>query len=95
MNIAVSHYFERNYLLAADAAEDVAHSYPNLPNTYRWLAAALGQLGRYDEGEEALRQAISLSATSFRFFTQSRPPWFRREDHEHLLEGLRKVGWKG
>ena len=23
----------------------------------------------------------------------SRPPWFRPEDHEHMLEGLRKAGW--
>jgi adenylate cyclase len=25
----------------------------------------------------------------------NRVPWFRPEDHAHLVEGLRKAGWEG
>jgi adenylate cyclase len=25
----------------------------------------------------------------------NRAPWFRPEDHAHLIEGLRKAGWEG
>jgi adenylate cyclase len=94
-NVAVSHYFERNYLLAAEVAESVTHSYPNFPNSYRWLAAALGQLGRIAEAEVALKRGIGLSASGFRFFTQTRPPWLSGQHYEHMLEGLRKAGWEG
>jgi len=26
---------------------------------------------------------------------RNRVPWFRPEDHAHLVEGLRKAGWEG
>jgi adenylate cyclase len=28
-------------------------------------------------------------------YVRKRVPWFRPEDHAHLLEGLRKAGWEG
>jgi adenylate cyclase len=28
-------------------------------------------------------------------YVRKRVPWFRPEDHAHLLEGLRKAGWQG
>jgi adenylate cyclase len=95
MNVAVSHYFQRDYALAVEVAQRVVYAYPNLPNTYRWLAAALGQLGRITEGGAALQQAIKVSTSSFNSFTQCRRPWLRIEDYEHLLDGLRKAGWQG
>ena len=61
----------------------------------RWLAVALGQLGRIDEAREALRDAIDISPEAFDFYARSRPPWYRPEDHEHMLDGLRKAGWQG
>src|SRR5262249_3345422 len=42
----VGHYFCRDYEMAAELAKRVIRSYPNFPNPYRWLAAALGQLDR-------------------------------------------------
>jgi len=27
-------------------------------------------------------------------YVRDRPPWIRGEDHAHMLEGLRKAGWK-
>jgi hypothetical protein len=28
-------------------------------------------------------------------YVRNRVPWFRPEDHAHLLDGLRKAGWEG
>lgn len=65
------------------------------PNPHRWLAATLGQLNRTDEAREAVRKAVATSPAGFDFIVQQRQPWFRPEDHEHMLGGLRKPGWQG
>jgi adenylate cyclase len=28
-------------------------------------------------------------------YVRKRAPWFRPEDHAHLVEGLRNAGWNG
>ena len=93
LQIAIGHYFCREYEAALDAAERVIRAYPDFPLSYRWLAAALGQLGRLDEAKQALEKAIAVAPKSFDFYVRGRAPWFRPEDHAHLLEGLRKAGW--
>jgi adenylate cyclase len=62
---------------------------------YRWSAAALGQLGRTMEAKEELEKAILRAPGAFDMYVRKRAPWFRSEDHAHLVEGLRKAGWKG
>ena len=59
--IAISYYFEREYAKAAEAARHAIAQHPEFPLTYRWLAAALGQLNRADEAGDALRKAIEVS----------------------------------
>jgi adenylate cyclase len=59
---------------------------------YRWPAAALGQLGRTEEAKGWLEKAISLAPAAFDKYVRKRAPWFRPEDHAHLLDGLRKAG---
>jgi len=95
LQIAVGHYFCREYETALEAAERVIRSYPDFPLSYRWLAATLGQLGRTDEAGSALENAIAVAPTSFDFYMRGRAPWFRLEDHTHMVEGLRKAGWSG
>jgi len=95
LQLAVGHYFCREYETALEAAERVIRSYPDFPLSYRWLAATLGQLGRTDEARGALEKAIAVAPTSFDFYVRGRAPWFRPEDHAHMLEGLRKTGWQG
>jgi adenylate cyclase len=92
---AVGLYFLRQYEAACEAARRAIRSYPEYPPPYRWLAAALGQLGHGLEAGVALQRAKTASQESFDFFTRSRPPWFRPKDHEHMLDGLRKAGWQG
>ena len=62
---------------------------------YRWLAASLGQLGRLEEAKEALEMTITVAPGSFNMHVRERAPWLRPDDHAHMLEGLRKAGWKG
>jgi hypothetical protein len=38
-------------------------------------------------GSRGLRNA-------FKRYTRQRPPWYRPEDYEHMLDGLRKAGWQ-
>jgi adenylate cyclase len=92
--LAVGHYFCREYEAAVEAANQVIRSYPDFPNTYRWLAAALGQLGRSEEAKEVLEKATAIAPASFDMYVRWRVPWMRPEDHAHMLEGLRKAGWQ-
>ena len=93
--IVIGRYFSRDYEGAVEAARRVLRSYPDHPLVYRWLAAALGQLGRGDEARQALDRAVSLSPASFDLYVRRRVPWHREEDHLHMLDGLRKAGWQG
>ena len=90
--IALGLYFSRNYGAAVEAAKDAIRSYPDYPNTYRWLAAALGQLDRIEEAREALKKAIAIAPVAFDMYIRTRPPWMRPADHAHMLEGLHKSG---
>src|SRR5690348_13291812 len=45
LQIALSHYFCREYEAAAQVAQQLIRSHPDFPNSYRTLAASLGQLG--------------------------------------------------
>jgi adenylate cyclase len=93
--VALALYFCRDYASSVDAAEFAIRSFPDFPSPYRWLAAALGELGRTDDAKQALARAMMVSRASFDFQVLERPPWFRPDDHAHMLEGLRKAGWEG
>jgi adenylate cyclase len=45
-----------------------------------------------DEARSALEKAIAVALTSFDFYVCGHAPWFRPEDHAHMLEGPRKAG---
>ena len=92
---AAALYFCCEYCAALEPTKNVIHFYPGYPHAYRWLAATLGQLGRMDEAGEALEKAVTISPASLDLYVRQRAPWFRPEDHAHMLEGLRKAGWKG
>jgi adenylate cyclase len=92
--VALGLYFSREYEPAIEAVTRAIRSYPDYPHPHRWLAAALGQTGRIVEAEEVLERAIEVLPASFDMYVRNRVPWFRPEDHDHMLEGLRKAGWK-
>jgi adenylate cyclase len=92
-NLALDLYFSGKYEAAVEAANRAVRSNPNVPLPYRWLAAALGQLGRTAEAKEALEKAIAIAPASFDMYVRQRVPWHRSEDYAHMLDGLRKAGW--
>ena len=87
-------YFSRKYEASAEAAKRAVRSHPEYPLPYRWLAAALGQLGRTAEAKEALKRGIEIAPASFDMYVRRRMPWHRPEDYAHMLDGLHKAGWK-
>jgi adenylate cyclase len=91
-HVAVGLYFSRAYDKAVDAAQYLVRLFPEYPPSYRWLAAALGQLGCVEGGKEALEEAMAVTPPPF---IRERPAWYRPEDRAHFLEGLRKAGWEG
>jgi TolB-like protein len=93
--VAAGHYFLGDYMASLDAAKAFQRTYPDNLWTDRWLAAALGQLGRQPEARQALERAIALAPQAFSVFTRQRVPFMRLEDYEHLLAGWRKAGWEG
>jgi adenylate cyclase len=95
LNITCGLYFSGEYEATVDAAGRLIRSYPDFPMVYRWSAAALGQLGRNTEAKDALDKAMNLAPAAFNMYVRNRVPWFRPEDHAHLLDGLRKAGWEG
>jgi adenylate cyclase len=94
-HMASGYYFLREYDAAVEVLRTAIRSYPDHPLAYRWLAAALGQLGRVGEAWEALQKAIVISPKSLDMYVRNRNPSVRPEDYEHMLEGLRKAGWNG
>ena len=92
--IVVSYYFEGDYSQAALAAQQAITLHSYYPQPYRWLAASLGQLGRSCDAQKALYRAREVSPASFDLYVENRPAWFRADQHEHLLDGLHKAGWR-
>jgi adenylate cyclase len=78
---AIAQYYSGDYDAAVETARQVIRSYPDYPLAYRWLAAALGQLGRTEEAREALEKAMAVAPASFDIYVRNRVPWMRPEDH--------------
>lgn len=92
--LAVGLYFAGRYSAAAEAAKRAILSSPEFPNSYRWLAASLGRLGKTGVAQEALHKAIAIAPASFELYAHQRVPWQRPEDSAHMLQGLHEAGWK-
>jgi adenylate cyclase len=94
-HVALGFYFCGEYETAVGVAKEAIRSNPDYPLTYRWLAAALGQIGQTEEAKRALEKAVEIAPASFDMYVRRRVPWHRPEDHAHMIEGLRKAGWTG
>jgi adenylate cyclase len=92
--LAASYYFERDHESTVQVARRSIARYPDAPRAYSWLAAALGQLGHAREARAALHDLIRIAPTALDSYVRQGYSW-RPEDHEHLLDGLRKAGWEG
>ncbi len=92
--IGIAHYFCGEYEASVAAARRHMRLFPGY-SRHRWLAAALGQLGRIDEASQVLAEAAALGSADFDANARHRAPWMPPVDHEHMLDGLRKAGWRG
>ena len=93
--ITRSFYFERNYAASVDAARRCLANYPNYAAPRRWLTAALGQLSRREEAASSLRDWVAVTPGVFDVVVRNRLPYMPPDNHEHMLDGLRKAGWRG
>ena len=89
--LAQSYYFDGDYERCVEVCRQQLKAFPGVWLLYGRLAAALGQLGRIEEAQSALRDLKTAGG----FIRSTRRPWQRVEDHELTLEGLRKAGWEG
>lgn len=92
---AIGYYFSGAYENALAAADRTIRAFPEWPQSYRFRAAALGQLERSEDAKAALERAIAIGPEAFDLYIRGRPSWYRPEDYAHMLEGLRKAGWPG
>ena len=92
--LSMGSYLCRDYEAAIAAAKRAIREHPDYPLPYRWLAAALGQVGRIEEAKEALEKAIAVAPAAFELYVRQRVPWHRPQDYTHMLDGLRKAGWR-
>jgi adenylate cyclase len=92
--VAIGYYFSRAYEEAVEAAKQVIRSFPDFPPPYPYLAAAIGQLGYAEEAKRALDEAIAIAPDWFDMYVRNRAPWWRSEDHVHMVDGLCKAGWR-
>jgi len=90
LHVSCCHYFCEEYEAAADMAKRAVRAFPEFPLPYRWLGAALGQLGRGEEAAEIQSRAATFPPGSF---PRQRSRAMRQTDSKHFAEGLRKAGW--
>jgi TolB-like protein/Tfp pilus assembly protein PilF len=92
--IAMGRYLLGDYAGSVDAAKRAMRANARQPLSYRWLAAALGQLSRKGEALTLMAHApVAVAPLSMQDYLCQRWPWQRQEDHDHMLDGLVRAGW--
>jgi adenylate cyclase len=95
-HLAVIGYLTRDYEAAAQADWQVLDARPTASLTHRWLAAALGRLGRTGDARAVMQRAEDVVASlSFADYAREQGSWLADAHHAHLLGGLRMAGWTG
>lgn len=92
--LAASHYLDGDYAAATRIARHTTRRFPQHPFAYRWLAAALGQLGRVEEANATLEALRTRWPNSFDMYVARQPPAYCSGEFKPMLAGLRKAGWR-
>jgi hypothetical protein len=83
----------RDYRFAVEVGSQVLDARPTASLPYRWLAAALAQMGRIDEARDVLRRAVAVVAPlAIEDYLRERGPWLTDAHYAHLLHGLELAG---
>jgi TolB-like protein/tetratricopeptide (TPR) repeat protein len=80
------------YAEAAAYGEEARRHYAGWSPTFRWLAAAYGQLGDADKAAETMAVLRRLDPTITISHMRSYQPYQNAEQAERMWEGLRKAG---
>jgi adenylate cyclase len=76
-----------------EAMEAIARiSMPGYFHVHAARAAALGQLGQFEEARKAVQDLLALRPDFATNAGQEYEKWHDPENVEHMLEGLRKAG---
>jgi TolB-like protein len=95
-HLLMATYLMRDYVSAVEAGLRVLDAHPAASLAYRWIAAALAQMGRIDEARAVLRRAVAVVAPlPIEDFLRERGAWFTDAFYVHLQEGLCLAGWTG
>ena len=95
LHLAIGAYLEGDYPRAVQLAKRTTRAGPGEPAVYRWLVAALGQLGNIEEAAAVIQEVTSLLApVPFDSYAVAQGPWLRHPDLAALLDGLHKAGWQ-
>jgi adenylate cyclase len=92
---AASQYLDEDYAGCIRTTRQLLHDFPEFGVGFSWLAASLGQLGRIAEDQEVISAFVSQFPLAVDAQIRSRHPVISVSDHNQLLDGLRKAGWKG
>ena len=93
-HLLLAGYLLRDYPFAVEAGSRLLDARPAASLPYRWLAAALGQVGRIDEAKTVLQRAVAVVAPlSIEDYLSERGPWLTEAYYHQLLEGLGRAGW--
>jgi tetratricopeptide (TPR) repeat protein len=89
-------YLAGDYAAGAEAGRAALRANASQCLTHAWLAASLAQVGKTAEAQDVMARAAKLVAPlSFSDHVRRRLPWVQEEGHARMLDGLRKVGWRG
>ena len=92
--LAGAHYQLRHYKEAVEIGRRSWSLNRNWPTGLRYVVAGLAQLGRIEEAQAALAELRLMDANLEFSASVFRRVWPNPADVDHLLEGLRKAGFK-
>ena len=90
--MARAHYWSGDYQAALAVSRRLYDAQPDLRGNVRTLISALGQLGRAEDAQTVMTDAVQRFGEEFRTISNVRAQELREADREHLLEGHRKAG---
>ena len=93
--IAFSYLVEGNFVELNNVAKHLAIRCSSHPHGQRYVAIALGHLGRAHEAQTALARWRQTFPGDFARLTQEQPRFMKPHEHERFLDGLRRAGWHG
>jgi TolB-like protein len=93
--IAFSHLVEGNFAQLRKVAKQLAIRYSSHPHGQRYVAIALGYLGKAHEAQTEFERWKQTFPGDFARLTEGRPRFMKPHEHERVLDGLRRAGWAG